>query len=270
MLLGPFMLAFFVYNPERYYVPLLPAYVLFFLEWMNTKSVLPHPRPQGKRRISILCYGLLVLIISYTVQAFNYVILRHTPFRIGTEPGLSENSLFLLALPVSLSFASLVWKYREQVLSRSLMVKYVAIVLVLGAVYNIFSITDFFLRPSHALSGITRKIETIVDPDSVIAGDWAPLVVLSSKLRGLYMNQAFNHPRRVRVLRPDYFLHSDVKISKSLKYLVLDQPGVSLGQPVLEAHYNRSKVVLYPIIYESQPDEPSMGERTSGAREEAG
>ena len=259
MLLGPLMLAFKGYNPPRYYIPFLPAYLLFFLEWWNIKRQEQH---ESRRQVShtFVHFAIVALIISYSFEMINQIIVAAMPLNLGEDPGLGPQWMFRLTFPLTLCLTIGIWKYRKVVLSRRPLTRCIFAVQLLFLMFNFYKIIGFISNPSYQLRNITQQFIQVVPPEATIAGDWAPLFTLNSKLRSLYMtDRFFNTPDRIKLTRPDYYLHCDVSHSRHLRELIMTQEGISLGEPVLESFYNQKKVVLYPIIYTDQVKEGEAG-----------
>ncbi len=72
---APFLLSLFSYNPLRYYVPILPVFVLLVLEWLQLEPVDSNPRAEGKALTRLASGGMLFLALLSMGLASNRLVL---------------------------------------------------------------------------------------------------------------------------------------------------------------------------------------------------
>jgi len=81
---GPVILGLFRYNPLRYYVLFLPAYILLILEWLHLRMW----RLEMPRRLSwvarVACPLILVGVVFSLAQGLNLQVLKKLPLVLGT------------------------------------------------------------------------------------------------------------------------------------------------------------------------------------------
>jgi hypothetical protein len=125
-LLGPLLLSVFPYHPLRYYVPLVPSYVLLVVEWLHLRQwrrLGDGDRTHLEAVIAIFSTSVMVFMLG---QGLNLYVLHNIPVAIGETPGISDRFMrdyFLLAvLPLTFGIAILVWQFRGQILKRKILV----------------------------------------------------------------------------------------------------------------------------------------------------
>ena len=233
LLIGPVLLAF-VSNPFRYYVPLLPAYLLFFVEWVELRAwQQPQQRSSGWLRLALI--GLLVVLLFYAGVA------------VDRERGFISGWTLLL---VSMLGAVFVWMRRFQLLGpKSLATVAAALGLALAAGSGA-TIGSFLVAPSYHATDIGKRLSRIVKDGESVAGDWAPFLTLGTGIRSLYVNDRVNAPNRIRDLAPTYYLYNEKPYTEALSLKAVAKAGqVSFGNAIALGTYNQRAVSLYRISY---------------------
>ncbi len=248
VVLCPILLAFFSYNPLRYYVPILPAYILLFLEWFHQKTWNHTVAKRLSPLYSTAIFIILIPLVFYIAHSLNKHILTLLPVKIGDEPGISDSSMLELLTPVAVFLSALIYCTRRYIFSTNIIVASCILMFVLCFFYNATLLSRFFLYPSYQSQNIQTEIENIVPPEAIIAGDWAPFFLLSTKIKSLYMNTKFNRDT-IMSIRPNYLLYSDNRNSFLNMQAISELNDVTLGTPLYESYYNAKGVILYPIIY---------------------
>lgn len=245
---GTLLLAVFEYNPPRYYVPLLPAFVLIACEWISSKAWRLR-WVSGSLAGSSLSVALLAVWVFSMLQAANAFILKALPFSLGQEPGIGAGVMLKLVFPLAFGFSAWLWLGRDRWLNG----KGVAMVLLLAMVclvaHSVARIGSFVSAPEY--DGRTTRsqlVNAVADGESVI-GDWAPFFALGTPIRAMYMSERFNLAPRLPELRPNYFLFSDRDVSRESLEMIRSLEQVSLGGPIFESSYNGTRVSLYPLNY---------------------
>lgn len=224
ILICPLILAFFPYNPLRYYVPILPAYILICLEWLNLN-------PAGPNRL------------SKTALLFSFPFIILTVFYLSHWIGLT---FFILIACLIL----LLSKYSKIIRDKAKIP--ITIMFVMFYIFNISDVGSFLLRPDYQSMEIRSDITKIVPRDSSIAGDWAPFFTLDTTIRSIYMAKDFNSPYNIKCLRPDFFLFSDFEDSIEHIKIIRTLDGVRVGEPRYNSEYLGFDVILFPLKYEDE------------------
>ncbi len=89
-----------------------------------------------------------------------------------------------------------------------------------------------------------------------MGGDWAPLFAIGTELEALYMNQVFNAPERVKLVRPDYLLLSDTVGMANYPNALEADPKVSLEPAIYDSEYKDRRVSVHPLRYRSGTGAP--------------
>jgi hypothetical protein len=250
---GPFLLSFFPYNPLRYYVPLLPAYVLLVLEWLHLRYW-RRPANDDVRPLGMIVGIPLTAVTLFMIgQGVNHHILHNVPIALGETPGISKSFIeeyFLVAfLPLSLAGAIFVWHFRDRVLTPKIVVRSFATLLFCSFVTDALMIGSFLLRPSFQSRIISSDLVDLIPEYGSVGGDWAPFLTLGTDIPAIYMYQEANAPSRLPELRPTHFLFSETWTSLRQLEGLQQEEKVKLGPPLYESSYIDRKVVLYPLIY---------------------
>jgi hypothetical protein len=243
----PLALALFPYNPLRYYVPVIPAYVLLILEFFHLKAT--YKRDEGIRWPGTAIACVLLFFCAFSVGVLlNKLIISNLPFQLGDEPGLSPRAMVRYFTPIAAAGAAAVYALRRYALSASVFTVAVCLLVGFAALYNGYLLGKFWLRPSYQALDIQRQISRVAGADASVAGDWAPFLTLNTSIRSLYLNK-YNNRKNIRALHPTFFLDNGNRISDENREEILKIPGASLGKSVFQAHYHQAPINLYPIIY---------------------
>ncbi len=262
VLVGPVLLALFSYSPLRYYVPLVPAYVLLPLEWFHLRA---WRWPLSRRPAwinALLCLPVLIWAVFTLGQAVNLYVLYNVPIPLGAEPGLGDPAMFLFAAPLAVLLSFLLWPFRKALVTPRNSLVAVCLLALLALGRDLQMIGGFMLAPSYEAQEITRKIDQSVPPGAVIAGDWAPFLTLGTKAKPYRLFDTYPRPERLardqallRSAHPDYFLWNERSANDPYlgqpRWLIQVTPGISLESPLFKARYAGKEVILYPLSYDS-------------------
>ena len=249
VLLGPIVLSIFPYNPLRYYVPLVPAYILLILEWLYLSTWRESLAQNGNWFSDTLAFLMLFHLIFYVGVLFNEYFIKLLQIMIGDEPGLSDAGMVMFFAPIAAIVTVAIFILRKRIFSKKIFAGLITGFAVMGLVYNVSILSDFVLNPSYKSREIQADIESIVPGAAIVAGDWAPFFLIGTRILALYMNDKFNR-KNVASIRPDFFLDSDNRNSRGNAEVIRDIDGASFGAPVLNAVYVFTDVTLYPVLYD--------------------
>ncbi|MDQ8186839.1 hypothetical protein [Pelagicoccus sp. SDUM812002] len=245
---GTLLMGVFEYNPPRYYVPLLPAYVLIGCEWLSAKGWRVRWFPSS--RFGAGAAVLLLAVSAFSVaQVANVFLLKTLPLAIGQEPGLGNSVMLKVFFPLSLCFAGCAWWGRDRWVNGRRIAGVVLVAAVFLPVHSVVRIGSFVSEPEFDGRSTRSLLENAVPEGKSVIGDWAPFFALGTQVRAMYMSDLFNTADRLPVLRPDYFLFSDREVSRQSLEVIRGLEGVDLGEPIFESTYNNTQVVLYPLLY---------------------
>lgn len=224
IILCPLMLAFFPFNPPRYYVPILPAYILISLEWLNLMSGSKFISGSPSKTALFLSLPLLVLILYYIAQLIGLLHLALICILISFIPSRGKFIKDKIRIPI-------------------------IIMLILFYIYNIHVVGRFLLRPGYESMKIRTEIMKIIPSGSSIAGDWAPFFTLNTKIKSLYMTRNINPPSNIECLKPDFFLFSNNIWSVENLKILRSLNGVQLGEPIYKSRYVGYDIAIFPVHY---------------------
>jgi len=248
VLLVPVIVAVFPYNPLRYYMPALPAYLLLALEWIQTQSSnadVPGHVPLLRR------IGVMALL---AVAMFAAMFAAYRLFSLALPPRWASRSdvVKYFFLPAAVALGALLWSLRGTIFRRRVLA-IGQLSLVLGfAFYSAYGLLTFLTAPTYQLRAVSLAVARIVGPEGTLAGDWAPIVVLGTPIRAYYMNSRFNPVKKIHAMRPDYFLYGESQESQRSLADLRRAPGVRVGAPIdVGTYYDpRWRVALYPLSYD--------------------
>lgn len=254
VVLGPLELALFWYNPLRYFVPFLPAYVLLVLEWVHLagwRDALPR---RAAPPVSVLAVGALACALYWSGTGIVRLLALNPPYEplYFLEPRSNPELWWLTGLAVIAALGF--WIGRSHVLSLPVIRALAGILTVLFVIGNLYTLASFWLAPSYRSTELRRALEALIPAGSSLAGDWAPFLTLGTQIKPLYMNSLMNRPARFGELRPDYLLYCETFDAQVVMNELADVPGVSLSAPLLSSTYNGRKVILYAVRYMSASD----------------
>ncbi len=263
--IGPLVLAMFPRNPLRYYVPLLPAFVLLIVEWLHLRLwQRPLPESPSPARVAT-SFALLVWAVLCVGQVVDHHLLTRLALSEqfswlrGTGTGLWNSPRGLTALALGLVVGAVIWKGRRRVLRGRPVLGAVVVLVALEGAQGLLAEGRFFSAPTHETKQIAGLLEERLPQGASIAGDWAPRFALGTAFKALYMTTEFNHPRTILETRPDYYVFCDDPYGdgRKVRRMLEDASGVDLGAPVLEASYLDFDVIVYPLHYSAEAPEAS-------------
>jgi len=246
ILLGPLLLALFR-APLRFYVPLIPAYILITLEWINLRIWKSPLKTHSNRSLLLLGFALVFLMAFYTGMAINDVVLSQ--ITIGDDPGLTMTRVFQFFTPVAFLVSLLIWRFRSFFFSRKIVLLTAAVYSLFFAAHSTYRLGTFFYQPTFDGRHIRANLARLIPQHKSVAGDWAPELTLGTEVRTLYTDRNFNKASRVLEITPDYFLNSESPDDAVWLEELSRVPQVTLGSPIFESPYVGKKVSLHPLIY---------------------
>lgn len=249
VVLGPLLVSFFPYHPLRYYVPLLPAFLLLALEWFHVRAWRESIPERPAWLTNGACLAILAAAILNLARAINHQVLSGLPLRLGSEPGLSAAAMYRYVTPLAVALAIGLWMVRRRVFAGRAVLAAAAVLLVLSTARDVYVVGRFLLNPSYQASGIAADIRRLVPPGASIGGDWSPFFTIGSEIKALYVNERYNRGEKIRALRPDYYLHSFTGRSEQVKEEIMQLEGVTMGPAIYRARYAERDMMLYPLSY---------------------
>jgi 4-amino-4-deoxy-L-arabinose transferase-like glycosyltransferase len=270
VVLGPLELALFWYNPLRYFVPFLPAYVLLVLEWVHLAGW----REQLLRRVpltrSVLAVGALACALYWSGTGVMRLLALNPPYAplYFLEPRPNQ-SLWLLS-GVAAVVALGLWVGRSRMLRPTIVRGIAGAIALLFLTATAYTLGSFWLAPSYRSAELRHELTALIPPGSSLAGDWAPFVTLGTQIKPLYMNSRLNRPSQLKKLRPDYLLYCETFDAQAVMVELAGVPGVALSEPLLASEYNGRRVILYALHYDVAPDDPPLSAADEGDRGPAG
>jgi hypothetical protein len=231
VLIGLPLVAVFPYDPLRYYVPLLPAYLLIVFEWVHAGGWKLSPRP--RLVAAVLCVIVLAPWWFRVINAFG-----------PGEPGQWGVPIVALLLAVAVGLRP------DLALHGRVVGVAVAILVPFFLFKSVSTVGPFLAAPEHRANAIRSDLERLLPADSSLAGVWAPFVALGTDFKALYVAPVSNRYERLPELAPDYVLHTvGNRSSDPLLRAIRNTLGVSLGDPVYRSSYNDDTIVLYPLVF---------------------
>ncbi|HVS64870.1 MAG TPA: hypothetical protein VMT85_15355 [Thermoanaerobaculia bacterium] len=253
-LLAPALLALFAYTPLRYYVPILPAYVLLFLEWWWLE-----PWTWTRRSDSLLAHALglplLVAWIFLAGLAFDELVLYQLPLRLGDTPGISVTVFYRIFLPVATVAALALWPVRERFFASRLAPAAVALLLVLTVARDLWMVGRFLGAPSYESREIGRSLEEIVGTSASIGGDIAPFFALGTRMRALVVAPHSNSLEENPELEFDFFQFSETNEGRATRQILEERSGVTIGPALYESEYAGRAISLHRVRWDEPRDD---------------
>lgn len=248
VLLTPAVLSLFPYSPLRYYVPLLPAYILLVLEWWQLRSWRAEPPWPVTPWLAPIGIALLALV-AYSGVFGVYELVRHV-MPLVTDVERTTVVKYLL-LPIAVTLAVFGWQRRSALLRPRPLITAMLVLLGAFVLHTLYGLTSFLAAPTYQLRAAREGIVRVLPQDATIAGDWAPVLALNTPLRALYMTSRWNPVEDLAKTRPSHFLYSNSQESNRVLKALGRASGVRLGEPVYSTYYfGRRRVVLYSLYYE--------------------
>ncbi len=245
----PLLLAVFSYAPPRYYVAVVPACLLLFVNWLSD-GCWKWP-PATRLGFWNIAAGVLTGTLAgfFALRALDYAVLARLPIDLGDTPGISGISM-LNHLGWLMPVAALLVLLGRKTLVRppAAAVSTIVLIIAFGAtsVANIFASIG---EPNYGSAEVRASLTRAVPPGASVAGDWAPFFALGTDIPSLYSNNQTNRVARWPELRPDFFLDSGTRFDASTLNSLSGHDTIKLGEPIpLGTHVNRA-IRLWPVIY---------------------
>lgn len=253
--ISPLILSFFTINPPRYYVPIIPAAILFIAEWTHLRGIAVKEMEPPNLLCRMFAIYLFCSSVMMVVLFGNEYVLKLLPLDIGDDPGLSD-VMILKLYPVFLLMAAVtIWiilrnrKNTAQIYS--LLGKATVVFLMVHIIVSIGIQSATLLKPSYDSKLIAAKIIESAGPGESVAGDWAPFFTAESEVPSLYLHHRFhNLPDDARALGIDYFIYSDTYSDKRTLASLRENPGVNLSQPGYLGNYLGREISIYRMSYQ--------------------
>lgn len=255
--LPPLAFTLFSYDPLRYYVPILPAYVLLVLEWVQLKGWKERLPDHVGPIMTGFAISVLTLCFFYAGSALNKLVLARVSLDLGRIPGVSDTASIVL-VPVALIAALGVWGWRRVTVTPQAAVRVGWILIASFAIQSAIPLVSFFSSPSYRANEIREDLAKLVKEGETIAGDWAPFFALGTPIKAFYMHRRENPAADVLKISPDYFLHGSSWESDSSLSEIEEIDGVSIGAALYQSEYVGHTVILYPLRYEQLPDRKAV------------
>ena len=248
VLLAPIIVAVFPYNPLRYYLPALPAYLLLVLEWFHLQTW----RADGSARVPPVRRICVIALLAMAVFSALFPIYRLFSDALPEALGSRTDIVKYLLLPAAVALGALIWRLRGTLFQRRVLMYGGISMLLAFTLYNAYGIMSFLIAPTYHLQAVREQVTRIVGAEATLAGDWAPIAALGTPVHALYMNRRYNPVANIDALRPDYFFYGDSPESRRSLAELQRTPGVRVAAPIdVGTYYNgRRRVVLYPLYYD--------------------
>ena len=248
VLLAPVIVSVFPYNPPRYYLPILPAYLLLVLEWFHLEIW----RVDVSSRIPLVRRICIIVLLMMAVFSGLYTGYRLFPDLLPAVLGSRTDVVKYALLPAAAALGALAWAMRGFIFRRRVLALGGITMLLAFTLYNAYGLTKFLITPTYQLQAAREQMTQIVGTEATIAGDWAPIFALGTPIRALYMNRRLNQVANIDAIQPDYFLYGESTESRRSLEELLRAPGVRVAPPIdIGTYYNgRHRVALYPLHYD--------------------
>jgi hypothetical protein len=252
-LLGTAMLALMPTSPLRYWVLLVPAYILLVVEWFAEER--SPAKPAGPvawpGAFKVASVAMLVMVI------FGLIFLAGVAAGQFVPVPQAEGAVIWLMLAGALGAALCIWRWAPWLISpKGLRTTiYGAMIGFVGL--NTFRTADYLVNPTWEIRTISSQMRSIVGEDAVMAGDWSPLFAFGSGQRAFYTNSRFNSPDRFELIRPTHFLycnaeHRGVDDGMRVMKMLEDNERIQLGEPIFKSEYRGRAIILYPLHYTTE------------------
>ncbi len=180
---GLLMLGYMNYRPPRYEIILLPclliAAAVAFSRILENGTLIPQLRPTIKKT---LLYGI------WLSPAILQLILYVSGFRNYPKPG-GESGIIILSLIIGLALAFAgygllrFWNKGWTIKSELLRILLVGLFLILSLRLDIGQWNAWFSNRTYDLITYSKAVDRLLPDDAVVAGPWAPPLMIESRKR---------------------------------------------------------------------------------------
>lgn len=224
----PILLGGFSYNPERYYVAVVPAALLLTVEWCHLKWTgrLPSDyRFTTGRVLTVIPLSLLTFatLMQYGGHSF-FPLLEFLPQ--GEAPGIGQSTLetvFPIVAGVGLLVAGLLAARRrlKPVIETGAMLG-----IGVHLVASLLVITSALKNATYVTEEIESEITQRVKVGETVGGERAPYFLLETDVPVLFVVEGQNEASDMERLRLDYFLNSNSRWDRKSLQELRDNPAV--------------------------------------------
>lgn len=182
---GVLMLGYMNYRPPRYEIILLPPLIgaagVTVREWLHRSkraSPFPHARP---RSLNILIYAF------YCWPLALQLLLYLSSFRLYPQPGNEFNITLIAFIASSIVIGTGSWLYRFLSRKRTPMLGTIIALLILlfSLRLDLGQFFHWFSNRTYTLITATRDLDQILPENAVVAGSWAPPLMIESRKRAI-------------------------------------------------------------------------------------
>lgn len=226
------VLSLFEYSPLRYYVPFIPAYLLFIIEWLRTTSI-----NKETENPNLFFVSISITLFCLTIL-FGFIV-----------TGLHEYIQMRYLVPISLFITLCIWKFKKTTFAFHSIKKILVGLVIISIVHSIYFIGSFVYNPTYNAKNIRHQLMNIVNDSEIIAGGWAPFLTLGTPIKSLYANTVRNTPETLTITRPDFFMLSETKTALETYDLIKENKNIITGKAIPLGEYNETKVRIYPLSY---------------------
>ena len=251
---GPLLLSLFSYNPLRYYVPILPVFILLILEWLQLGKRCSSTESLSGVVGKTVSTGTLFLAVVAAMLASNRLVLGWIINEQHAMPPyvapLRFTQVFLIALAATLLIA--ITPIRDRILKRGVATRIVVFLVAIGLLVDATAIFLTMAEPERERARISEELGELLPRGASVGGEWAPVFAIGTELRSLYMNKTFNAPQRAPLVQPDYLLVSDTLGMRDYRRSLEADPVVSVGLAIYESEYKGRRIFVHPLSYRGE------------------
>jgi len=197
-LIAVLMLGFMNYRPDRYELVLLPPLIAGFAaglaRLLEEGTILPGLKPSVAKMVlySLWIWPLAAQAIVYTKYIWGLV-------RTESDPAITRLAL-AIALAVGFAGYWIVRRFRRGIGLKPLAARAVValVLLTLALRMDFTQFSDWFSHRTHEIVTCCNDMESILPPDAVLAGGWAPILLCNSRRRALAITDWANIEDPVR------------------------------------------------------------------------
>jgi hypothetical protein len=244
----PALLCFFSYAPPRYFVAMVPAYILMVAYWLHyfQRDSITQKNGYWLNILNFFFLTTAFFVFSWTVINFLYTFL---PLPQGLDPGLSTPGAIKYLLPAIASMVGiiLVIPFFNRIFS-SMRTPIVFTTIAMSIISGIYSTSSVWFEPRYDARKVRENLVASVPDTSVVMGDFAPFFALGTHLPAIYSTVELNNGAAIFQLCPDYYINSgtrgDIVALQSYRSI-----GTQFETPTCLGEYAGYPIMLHAILY---------------------
>lgn len=268
LVFGMLMLGYMNYRPPRYEIIILPVLLasagMSIARLLSPEKTNHHPPQKGRNTIpgNRIHPATVVQAILYAIYLWPLplqLILYASQFRVYPSPG-AETGILIGALGISLTVSVIgfvLTKTRYQgksIKSPTLRIAVASILLLLSFRLDFGQFFNWFSNRTYNMLSYARDLDHLLPPDAVVAGSWAPPLMIESRKRAVAITDWANINNPFNRFGVTHLIIGENQVDQILKEQI-DPLLWEEMKPIREYTVRGQRLKVYPLPLHHKPND---------------